>query len=220
MDLKILLESQGYLTKHKESVEKKQKWIAKEWQRISQSRIFHYEVLGKIIATILTEQEKKPYFYATRLVKHTFQVDEKNRPFYRAVSFVTANKQDLESPLLDKLSATMYPYYINNSPIMKPLPKELASQSELEEMIRKELKARDAINLYIVTQNDIQNLNGFPKTENQSKLTNFPFYYVNMILEKMIEIRYHKNGAELTEEEIKQFCKSLKKITVDSIKQG
>ena len=62
MDLKILLESQGYLTKHKESVEKKQKWIAKEWQRISQSRIFHYEVLGKIIATILTEQEKNHIF--------------------------------------------------------------------------------------------------------------------------------------------------------------
>lgn len=217
VDLKILSESKEYLRQHKQSVEEKLEWTKKEWQKISQSRTFHYQTLGKIIATILTKKEKVPYFYATRLVKHTFQVDEVNRPFYRVVSFVTANKEDLESPLLDKLSATMYPYYVNNSPIMKPLPRELTSKSGLEEMIKRELEARDATNLYTATEHDIPSLNSFPKTENQSKLANFPFHYVGMLLEKLIETRYHKNGAELTEEEIEQmieeFSKSLKQIT-------
>lgn len=217
VDLKILSESKEYLKQHRESVEGKLEWAKKEWQKISQSRTFHYELLGRIIAAILTRKEGVPYFCATRLVKHTFQIDEVNRPFYRVISFVTANKGDLEALLFDRLSATMYPYYLNNSPIMKPLPRELTSKSGLEDMIRRELEAREATNLYIVTENDIPSLNGFPKTENQSKLTNFPFHYVSVILEKMIEMRYHKNGAELTEGEIEQiiseFCESLKQIT-------
>ncbi len=217
VDLKILSQSKEYLKQHEKSVEEKLEWAKKEWKRMSESRTFHYELLGKIVAAILTQQERVLYFHATRLVKHTFQVDEVNRPFYRVVSFVTTNKQDLESPLLDKLLATMYPYYINNSPIMKPLPRELTSKSGLEEMIRRELEARQATRLYAVTENDIPNLKSFIKAENQSNFTSFPFHYVSAILEKMIETRYRHNGEELTEEEIeqiiKEFSESSKQIT-------
>lgn len=217
VDLKKLSQSKEYLEQHKKSVEEKLEWSKKEWQKISQSRTFHYQILGNIIATMLTRKEEIPYFSATRLVKHTFQIDEVNRPFYRVVSFVTANKGDLESPLLDQLSSTMYPYYVNNSPIMKPLPRELTSKLGLEEMIKRELEVREATDLYIVTEHDIPSLNSFTKTENQSKLSNFPFHYVSMLLEKLIEARYHKNGIELTETEIEQmiseFSESLKKMT-------
>lgn len=219
VDLEKLSKLKEYLKQHKNSIEQKQEWIKVEWKKISQSRTFHYELLGKVIATILTEQESTPYFYATRLVKHGFQIDEINRPFYKVVSFVTTNRKDLEAPLLDQLSGTMYPFYINNSPVMKPLPRELATKLQLEDTIRVELENRNAMDLYVVTENDIPSSSKFPKTENQSILSSLPFPYVSMVLEKIIETRYHKNGVELTEEEmqrvISEFCKSYKRITAD-----
>ena len=217
VDLKALTESKIYLDEHKFLMEEKMEQSTKEWKKICNCRTFDYEVFGKILAILLTKTEGVPYFYATRLVKHPFQVDEINRPFYRIVSFVTKNPKDLEVFLLEKISATMYPYYMNNSPVIKPLARELEERTIFEKMIKKELEVREVTNAYVVTKHDISISGSFKKPENQILLPTFLHGSIDVIIEKMIEKRYQKNGKQLTaleiEEIIAEFITTQKQTT-------
>lgn len=200
--LERLSKSNDYLKKHQSTIKEKIKWAETEWQLLTQSRTFQYDFLGRMLATMLSKQEGEPYFYATRLVKHTFQIDEVNRPFYQVICFVTDNQKDLKSLLLDRISPTMYPFYVNHSPIMKPLPIELENELVFEDMIRKELELRGASNLYVVTENTISAPINYIVPENQALLTSFPFSHVNQVMEKMIVTRRQKNAENLTEAEV------------------
>lgn len=217
VDLKCLSESKEYLKEHEFAIKEKIEWAQKEWETLCRSRTFHYEELGKFIASLLTKKEGIPYFCATRLVKHVFQVDEVNRPFYRVVSFVTANPNDLNRMLMERITSTMHVYYFNNSPVMKPLSRELQSMDEYERMVGRELELRDANNAYVITRNTISSFVPFETPENQSLMKSFAFSYVNDALERLIERRFHEKAKELPEKVVvgivEEFCNNQKQVS-------
>lgn len=197
VDLERLKKIRAFLEFHQLDILEKKEKAKEEWNQICLARTFRYDELGSLLASLLSGD--KIYFFASRLIKHPNQID-KNGPFYQIVSFVTCNPHDLDSYLLDHLSKTMYPYYVNDSFIPKPLPFELSDQKVFEQLIERELEMRQATDIYVVTKNDILATPLFQKKQNQALLTTFPFTKINETIEEIIEKKYHQDRESLSKE--------------------
>ena len=128
-----------------------------------------------------TLQNESEYFFATRLIKHTFQIDEENRFFYHLLL------------------------------IIKPLDEELESVSTFEKVLRRELEIRENTNVYVITRHDIPDILGTKNIENKMILPITSFRELENIVEKNIVLRYQLNGRMITEEQIIEIINNTKK---------
>lgn len=215
-DKETLVSNRRYIEQHKEEMSIKKRHLEEEWTKLSQSRSFDYQKFGEMIASIVTQVEGVPYHFATRLVKHSFQIDESWRPFYQVVSFITPKEDDLEPILLEELSSTMIPFYMPTSPFIKPLESEIASTTLFEQILKQELEIRRMNHIYIETVHDIPEQIGLEKPINRTRFLNVPFLYLNDVIEEIIAGRYYRNGHSLEPEEIQSivsnFCEKNKSV--------
>ena len=177
--------------------------------KLKKSRMFDYEEIGKIISNFLTLQNDSKYFFATRLVKHTFQIDEENRPFYHIVSFVSNKKEDLQDLLLDRLSGTMIIIFNHPSLIIKPLDSEMNLVGTFEKMLRRELEVRGSTSVYVATMNDIPELLGTKNLENKITLPTTEFGILEDLIEEIIAYRYQTNSKRITKKQIMEIINSI-----------
>lgn len=208
MNYHSLSNTKKYLITHRSSYEEKENWLLEEWRVIQKSRTFHYQQLEYLIATIVTKYEGKKYYPATRLIKHSFQVDP-NRPFYHMVSFITEQHKDLDFLLLERPLASIIPFYQNHALIIRPLEQEMESQEVFEQLVQKELEIRKNDMIYISTSHDIIDELDVKKTKNRCILTTFPFSYVNDVMEHIILKRYYRGGKQLSKDEMMQIITDL-----------
>ncbi len=135
----------------------------------------------KILFDFFTLRNESEYFFATCLIKHTFQIDEENRFFYHLLL------------------------------IIKPLDEELESVSTFEKVLRRELEIRENTNVYVITRHDIPDILGTKNIENKMILPITSFRELENIVEKNIVLRYQLNGRMITEEQIIEIINNTKK---------
>jgi len=201
-DLLPVKEVINYVKQNKEEISLKEEFIKREWKKLCLSRTFGYKELGYILEHILTLAEGKKYYAATRLLKHNFQVDEKVRIFYKVVAFITDKRSELKYLLLENLTVNMQVFYVNNSPIIKPMDSELETMKDFDRVLKCELQNRKCDRIYVETSNHIVNSSYLEEPLNKLDITNFPYEYVNDIMEQIIVARYNQNGKVLNHNQV------------------
>lgn len=201
-DLLPIKEVTDYVRQNKEEMTLKEEHIKREWKRICQSRTFNYKDLCYILGHILTIAEGKKYYAATRLLKHNFQIDESVRVFYKIVSFITDKRSELNYFLLENLTGNMQLFYVNNSPVIKPMDSELETVDDFDITLRYELQNRSCDRIYVSTSSHVFNADYLAEPMNKIDIADLPYDYINDVMEQIIIARYKQNGKVLKHNQI------------------